>query len=423
MNYVVVGLNHKTAPVALREKLAMPPERVRATLQDILAEPLIKESAVLSTCNRVEIYGVAPDASLARDSISRCFGAALSIPNPPSSLYAMTDREAVKHLFGVTASLDSLVVGENQIAKQVREAHEFAVASQATGPYLNRLFNRALFVAKRVKTETGIGKGNVSVGSVGVQLARKIFGSLNGRSVLLLGAGEIGELVLRHLRETDTPGETIIVNRSREKAAQLESQGLGTARDWADLGVTLESADILITSLSAGYEFMNRKFFAELMRRRGNASLFIIDLGVPRNVANDVGTLDNLFLYDIDDLKAVTEENGARRHGEITTAQSIIEEETRVFFEDHIGRRALPAITGLSKKFEDIRRAELEKTLAKMPHLSESDRSSVAYLTRAIVAKMLHDPILNLKSREELSGSTVLSVVRRIFSIEDEEES
>jgi glutamyl-tRNA reductase len=420
VNYVVVGINHKTAPLGVREKLALPSEAVRDALARLRRHPSVRETAVLSTCNRVEIYGATPNPPKARECLSDYFREALSDGDAASCLYAMTDRDAVAHLFEVTASLDSLVVGENQIAKQVREAHQVAADCSATGPYLNRLFNRALFVAKRVKTETEVGRGNVSVGSVGAALAKRIFGSLANRTVVLLGAGEIGELVLRHLKTASEAGETFIVNRSAEKARELESQGLGTALPLANLEDALVKTDVLITSLSGGYEAFNKAYFAGLMHKRLNEPLFIVDLGVPRNIAADVSRLDNVYVYDVDDLKTMADGDRKQRANAVDAAKMIVAEETRLFYEDYLGQKALPTIAGLNRKFDDIRRREVEKTLAKMAHLSEADRAVIDQMTRSIVARVLHDPILNLKTGGAAQGAHGLAVLKKIFSLDDE---
>lgn len=420
MNYVVVGINHKTAPLGVREKLAIPSEGVRVALERLRGHPSVRETALLSTCNRVEIYGATPSPSQASDWLVGYFRETLAAGGSPDCLYAKTDRDAVAHLFEVTSSLDSLVVGENQIAKQVREAHQLAADCSATGPYLNRLFSRALYVAKRVKTETEVGRGNVSVGSVGAMLAKRIFGTLKDRGVVLVGAGEIGELVLRHLKSASEAGETFIVNRSPEKARDLEAQGLGLAVPFKNLDKTLVPADILITSLSQGYEGFDKAYFSRLMQERLNEPLFVIDLGVPRNVAPNAGELDNVYVYDVDDLNAMAEEDRKHRVTAIDAAKIIVAEEVELFYEDYLGRKALPTIAGLNRKFEGIRRREVEKTLAKMGHLSEADRAGIDRMTRAIVARVLHDPILNLKSGGAAHGTQGLTVLKKIFSLDDE---
>jgi glutamyl-tRNA reductase len=331
----------------------------------------------------------------------------------------LTGREAVEHLFSVTASLDSLVIGENQIAKQVKEAFQLASAVSASGPYLNRLFNRALFVAKRVRSETAIGKGNVSVGSTGIALAKKIFGTLAAKKVVLFGAGEVGELVLHHLKETSDVAEPAIVNRSPDKAHALAAQGLGRAHALDEFSELLMNTDILITSVSGDSEHLDKKAIEALMRRRRHRPIFIIDLGLPRNVDAAVGLLANVYLYNIDDLKVVANESRLAREDEIVTAKNIIDEETRLFYDSYLGQTALPMIAGLNRKFEDIRRREMERTLSRLAHLSTDDKNALDDMTRAIVARILHDPILHLKTKAGVD-SPVLGVLKKIFRLDDE---
>lgn len=420
MNYVVVGVNHKTAPIALREKLALTADKIDHVLNQVRHYPSVTEAAVLSTCNRVEIYGVTGNAAITQSALSDYFCDKLHASCLDQMLYTKTDAAAVAHLFSVTASLDSLVVGENQIANQVKAAYQMAADHAATGPYLNKLFNRAFFVAKRIKTETDVGKGNVSVGSVAVKLARKIFGNLTKRKILLVGAGEMGELVLRHLHAVGSAGETTIFNRSYEKALQLEERGYGKAEPWEHLTSGLLHADILITSVSAQLPDLHKDYFRNLLQQRKNLPLFIIDLGVPRNIDKSVGEINNVYLYNVDDLMEVASENQNLRTGELGLAQNIIDEETRLFYDSHLGDSALPTIAGLNKKFDEVRKQELTKTLAKLSHLSGEDREHIERLTRSIVAKVLHEPILHLKDKQVVQSSPVLAVLKKIFSLDDE---
>ena len=420
MNYVVVGVNHKTAPIALREKLALTADKLDSVLDQVRNYPSVTEAAVLSTCNRVEIYGVTGNAKVTESALADYFCDTLSESNLDSILYSKTNAAAVAHLFSVTASLDSLVVGENQIAGQVKAAYQMAAEHAATGPYLNKLFNRALFVAKRIKTETDVGRGNVSVGSVGVKLAKKIFGTLTDRKIVLVGAGEIGELVLRHLHAGGPSGETVILNRSFDKALNLQEQGYGKAEPWENLKSCLLQSDILITSVSTQLQDLNEDHFATLMQQRKNQPLFIIDLGVPRNIDKSVGEITNVYLYNVDDLISVATENKNHRSGELGVAQNIIDEEARLFYDTYLGDPALPTIVGLNKKFDEVRRQELNKTLAKMAHLSAEDQEHIAKLTRSIIAKVLHEPMLQLKDKRVVQSSPVLAVLKKIFSLDDE---
>lgn len=421
MNYLVVGVNHKTAPIAVREKLAISGEGISSVLKALVQEPCLHEVALLSTCNRTEVYTVTDQPDHAHSILKNFF--VQKQADVGAYLYSKEEKNVIAHLFRVAASLDSLVVGENQITKQVREAYKFASQCATTGAHLNRLFHRALFLAKRVKTETAIGEGNVSVGSVGVVLAKKIFGSLKDKSVLLLGAGEIGQLVLKHLNQFADIEETFIINRSFEKAKSLEAQGLGIAHRWEDLKNYLLKADIFITSLAAGFDFLDYEFFTKVMAERKNDPLFVIDLGVPRNINPEVERATNVYLYNIDDLKKVSEENKDLRDKEKELAEKIIHEEAEIFYETYVSKDALPMIASLNQKFELLRRQELERTFAKMPHWEEEDREQVEIMTRALVAKILHGPIFHLKQKKNLSETGVLSILKKIFSLEDEDKS
>jgi glutamyl-tRNA reductase len=421
MNYVMVGLNHRTAPVGVRELIAFDGERLKSGLRTLLACPEINETSILSTCNRVEIYAATTQPVQAGQEITAFLtqGAGNS-EALVRSLVTLTDADAVTHLFAVAASVDAMVVGENQVLAQVKDAYQAALQAGATGAFLNKLFHRALYVAKRVKSETEIGQGNVSVGSSAVALARKIFGNLSDKTVVLLGAGEIGELVVRHLNDEQIE-RTFIVNRTYEKALELERAGLGSACELTELGRLLRECDVLITSLSGSLPELAREALARTMQERHGAPLFIIDLGVPRNVAANVNELNDVYLYNVDDLKIIAEEGKSGRHRHVADAKNIIDEEVRLFYELHLDSQAVPAIANLNRKFEALRRQELERTLAKMPSVSAADRQAIDRLTQSLVSKILHDPILTLKNQNELREPAVLQVFKKIFRLDEEE--
>lgn len=419
MNYLVLGMNHRTAPVETRERFSLVPEAIPLFLRKILAVPGIVESTVLSTCNRFELYTVMEPEVSWREALRDVFPVARD--EKQHGLYERGGRDVVSHLFAVTSSLDSMVVGENQIAGQVKQAFYLAMHENATGPFLNRLFPRALHVAKRVKTETGLGKQQVSVGSVAVNLAKKIFGDLSKRSVVLLGAGKVGELVWRHLSKNCAPENVFVVNRSQERARDLVLDGNAQVATLEDLDDILVGADILITSVSYQLTNKNREYFSKLMVRRGHRPLFVIDLGMPRNILPEVTHVPDVYLYNIDDLKSVAGQNLGFRQSEMQRAHGIITEETDLFFAGQPDHQILPAIAGLNQKFEEIRRREVEKSLGKLSHLSESDRLAIEKLTKAIVNKALHDPILVLRTKKELSEGPFLSVFKKLFRLGEEE--
>jgi len=421
MNYVVVGLNHKTAPVELREKVVVSTEGGKSLLKKILNEPPIDEVAVLSTCNRLEFYGSTKDTERAREVLADLLVSPLNGQSEiiRDCLYCKIDKEAVSHLFEVTASLDSQVVGENQITGQVREAYVSATEQEATGYYLGKLFDSALSVAGRVKSETKISQGNVSIGSAGVTLAKKIFGDLNDKSVLLLGAGEIGELVVKSLNGRDVR-HTHIVNRSFEKAKYLEEQGLGVASKYEDLDDCLLNTDVFITSVSTVLNEFDPAYFQNLMKKRKNKALFIIDLGMPRNIPGVVGQIDSLYLYNIDDLKLIADENQKQRKHQVEIAKNLIDEEVSLFYEKYLDIEIKPALEQLGKKFEEIRKLEVSKTLRKMPELNQNQAQMVDKLSQVLINKVLHDPILSLKNREKKEKGFV-NIFTKIFRLDDEE--
>lgn len=424
MNYVVVGINHKSAPVNVREKFALDTNKAKLLLKRLYQGKKLRELAVISTCNRVELYGVSGGVEEAKNELYRVFYQSDMVDEKiewDSYIYTHENKEAISHLFSVTSSLDSLILGENQITKQVRDAYDLATHTEVIGPYLNQLFHKAFFVAKRVKTETDISKGNISVGSAGVLLAKKIFGKLTDKKVLLLGAGEIGELVVRYLNDLVDSGNTFIMNRTLSKAQNLEVQNLGIAKDFQDFEEVILEADIVVSSMSAGYEFLDQDLFKKIMTKRKNRSLFVIDLGVPRNIDETVGELSNLYLYNVDDLKEISEENKQARLESLNHAKNIIEHEANDFYDSFIGQKARPTIASLSQKFDRIRDNEVEKSLTKMQHLSDDDKKIIEKMSKAIVSKILHDPIFLLKNEEELSEPGVLEIVKKIFKLNDEE--
>lgn len=419
MNYAILGLSHKTAPVALRERFSLLPEAVPSFLRRVLGESAVTESAVLSTCNRFELYTVMKADAPWREVLRRLLFAGEHLPD--DCLYECHDRRAVSHLFSVTASLDSMIVGENQITSQVKQAYQIATQEKTTGPYLNRLFHRALHVAKRVKTETGLGAGQVSVGSVAVQLAKKIFGDLSGKSLVLLGAGKVGELVWKHLADSCDPDKVFVVNRSRDRAEAMLAGSKIQVAVLEDLDDILLKADIMIASLAQGLPDKNEAYFRDLMQRRGHVPLFIIDLGVPRNILPEVARVHDVYLYNIDDLKEVARQNQGSRQDELLKARHIVTQETDLFFENYGDTVVLPTIASLKQKFEEIRQRELEKSLSRLGHLSPKDREAIDRLTSSIVNKALHDPILVLRNKKDLQDGGFLRVFKKIFHLDEDE--
>lgn len=421
MNYVLAGMNHRTAPIDVREKFTQMAHVDRTMLKKALSMDAVREATVLSTCNRVEVYCVCEHLYQAADVVSEVFGADVAGKGVDvrDFLYIKTDDEAVKHLFRVAASLDALVVGENQIVGQVKEAFDIASEEQGLGQHLNRLFHKALYVAKRIKTETEIGRGNVSVGSAAVMLTRKIFDTLKDRDVLLVGAGEMGETVAKSL----SGGEKVqvhLVNRTADKALTLEQNGFGTTKPWQDLPELMTTADIVITALSESVVELSQESFKAVMQKRKNRTLFIIDLGVPRNVSPSVADMANVYLYNVDDLKNIVEEGKSGRDHHIIMAQNIIDEEVRLFYEMSPESGAMPAIASLAQKSEEVRQNELKRTLSRLKSLSAEDAQAIDKMTQAIVGQILKDPILTLKGKGAEVETGFLSVFKQLFRLDDE---
>lgn len=330
MSLVVVGVSHKTAPIELRERLALPPSQLGETLARLTEKGHVREAVILSTCNRFEIYARPSEESTV--PMNDYFFDLYKNPNLKNSIYRYESEEAVRHLFRVAAGLDSLVVGETEVLGQVKSAYQFAHERGATGKITNVLFQRALFVGKAVRGRTTISEGSSSVGAVAVQLAERIFGALNQRRVLLLGAGEIAEVTARHLI-SQKAGSLVILNRTREKAEQLASLLNGQAGPLSELESELEKADIVICSATVDKPLVTREMVERLERSRSMKSLYFVDIAVPRNVEAGVHEIDNVYVYNIDDLQAIVQENMSQRHHEINAATSLVETMAQEFVE------------------------------------------------------------------------------------------
>lgn len=395
MHLVVMGLNHQTAPIELREKLSVPDSRLPEALQSLKALPAISECAVLSTCNRVEIYAYTCDrpAGIIEWAAEFC-----GVPQSDfeDHLYSHAGHKAVEHLFRVASGIDSLVVGEYQILGQVKDAYDAARRHGCSGPTLNALFRCAIAVGKRARTETEIGRGAFSVGSVAVQLARSIFDELSGRAVLVLGAGEMAELAVAHLCSSGA-GKLLVANRTYSRAENLAFRFGGRAVKFDEIPSALETADIVIASTGAGEPVVTCGIVASAMQARRGQPIFFIDIAVPRDVESGVADIENVFVYNIDDLQAAVEADFAGREAAVAGVQAIIAEEVREFMRYFRTLDAVPVITALRGKFEEIRRSELEKLREKLPGLSEEQLDAIDSATRSIVNRICHRPLLQIK--------------------------
>lgn len=420
MNYIVVGLNHKTAPVGVREKLNFTPEEIPQALRALLTQTQADEGLILSTCNRVEVYTVHSEALDGVEKIRHFLTRYHHMEEKAldSCSYHYADREAVRHLFRVASSLDSMVVGEPQITGQVKQAYRNALATRTSGVYLNRCLERALFVSKKVREETRIGQKNVSVGSAAVRLAKQIFDRFQNKKILLIGAGKIGELVVFYLEEEGCH-DIFIVNRSYEKALELADDGVGIPIPFENLQKILGEADLVISSMAVETPLITRSQMDLLMGARKNRPIFLIDLGVPRNIESAAGDLDNVYLYNIDDLSEISRSHQEERLNQARQAEEIVEKEVLRFFESVVTHE--PTISLLGKKFESIRRRELIRTLGKLNHLSDEEKQAIDKCTESIVNKILHDPVVSLKSAKtsgwQLNASDLL---KKLFRLDDE---
>jgi glutamyl-tRNA reductase len=413
MRILLTGLNHKTAPVELRERLAITPERLAAETQALLSHRGIREGLILSTCNRVELLvcheGDDPELGAYLD---RHFSADAQALRP--YLYEYRDAEAVRHLFRVAASLDSMVVGEPQILGQVKESYAAARSVGAVGTELERLLQSTFSAAKRVRAETQIGASSVSIASVAVDLARKIFGSLEGKRVLLVGAGKMSELAARHLMQQGA-GSLLIANRTQERAVRLAQKFNGHVIRFEDLHARADEADILITSTGSP-EFLFRAPHAQrFLHRRRNRPMFFIDIAVPRDIDPEINRLDGIFLYDIDDLQSVAASNLADRSSEARRAESILEQELARYHRRVETLDVVPALVDLQTAAEEMRLAELRRNQGRLRSLTDAQMGAVEAITRGLMNKFLHQPLQILKAAAREGDAATVEAIRAAF--------
>lgn len=416
----LLGLNHKTAPVEVRERLAFEGEEdVLEALREGRDRFGLRELALLSTCNRVEVYGVVENPGEARDRLLEFLASSRQVPSEVFSpmSYFLEGEGAVGHLFAVASSLDSMVLGEPQILGQLKDAYQMAVRAGTVGFLLHRLFQRAFFVAKRVRRETGIGDGAISVSYVAVELAKKIFGDLREKVVLLVGAGEMGELAARHLKAAGV-GKIIVINRTPLKAQQLAEKIGAEAVPFEALKEMLAFSDIVVSCTGASAPIIHKEDVSWALRKRRGMPLFIIDMAVPRDVDPEVNALSDAYLYDIDDLQAVALENAKGREKEAEKAKGIVEEEVRKFSWWYRSLEAAPTISRLKAWAEELRRREVEEVLRGVA-LDEEGRQKVEFLTRRIVNKILHPAVTLLKeTAADGRGREWVDMIRCLFGLE-----
>lgn len=409
----LVGLSHHSAPIEVRERVALTGDALKAALCELVQGGGAAEALVVSTCNRVEVLIHAES-----DGPARAFFT-LRAPDAGGHLYAKRGSEAVRHLFRVAASLDSMVVGEQQILGQVKEAYGVASAAGAAGAFLSRLCNQAFSTAKRVRTETDIGRGITSLSQVAVELVEKIFGDLRGRAILLAGAGKMGALSAKALA-TLGADRVLVANRSPERGLALAAQVNGAFRSWEELPRLLVEADVVIVSTGADRHVVTRDMVHAAMRARRHRSLCLIDLSVPRNVDPACAELPDVYAYDVDDLEKVVAATREARQGEAARAEALVEAEVQAFAQERKARAALPVLGKLRKHAEAIARAEAERTLAHLPGLDEKGRRSVESMAQAIVNKLLHAPTSRLKQAAAAGDADLPAAAAELFGIEAE---
>ncbi len=422
MNLLLAGVNHQTAGVDLREKLCTLLPEAELSYPVLLSFPEIREALFFTTCNRVEVLCVTEALEVLPAVLSSFFARHQEVTPAAltDSLYFHRDQEAVRHLFRVASSLDALVVGEPQILGQVKEAYRQATKHKATGAILNRLMHKTFSVAKRVRTETGIGDHAVSVSYAAVSLGKKIFRDLGGKNVLLLGAGEMAELALEHLKGQGAGG-MVIANRTLERGLRLAQRFGGEAVSLEELENQLLTADILLSSTGSESHLLTREQVKTAMRRRRQRPLFMIDIGVPRDLDPRINELDNVYLYNIDDLKEVVEENRERRQEAAIQAERLVAAETLKFMDWLKTLEVYPTIISLREKAQVICQAEMKKTLGHLGPLTLEQERALEVMTESITNKLLHDPIVFLKGNHHRKrGQAELALVRRLFNLDPE---
>lgn len=418
MHLAVVGLNHKTASVNIREKVAFTPEDVERALSSLSAQDCICESLILSTCNRTEIYTVFTEGCFDPD-VLREFVAEFNEVNSEElnpHLYQLANQEAVEHLFRVISGLDSMVIGENQIASQAKQAYRYATIVKATGPILNKLFHIGFRVGKKVRTQTGIGTGSLSVSQVACDLAEKIFKHLSERSVLLVGAGENGELTAKTLKQRGVT-DLLITNRTYEKAVTLAEKMYAEPIRFSELGNALAKVDIVISSTGASEAVLTHDIVEAAVAKR-HLPLFMIDVAIPRDIDPTVDDLDNVFLYDMDALANIVSKSKDRRSEEAHKAKRIIADEVARFMQWHMGQKATPTILELQDTVETIRRGEMEKLRGR---LDEKTFQLFEEATRAMMSKVLHPQITSLrKVAQKGDQGGILRTIRKALGLGEE---
>ncbi len=422
MGISVVGLNHKTATIDLREKLAFNGSKLEKGLIGFKSLSTVDEVAILSTCNRVEIYMYEKNGIESFESIKNFLSNFQQVDRAEfeSALYLYTDRDAIRHIFRVASSLDSMIIGEPQILGQLKDAFDFALSKKTTGPILNRLLKKAISTAKRVRRETRIAENAVSISFAAVELAKKIFKELQGKSFMLLGAGEMAELAAKHLINNGVK-DVKVANRTYERGCELAKEFNGKAIKFEDFLKELISTDIVICSTGASDYILRKNQMQKIMKDRRNKPVFIIDISVPRNVDPDINLLDNVYLYNIDDLQQVVDNNLFERKKEAEKAEAIVEEEVGKFLKWLESLDSIPLIISIRQKAEIIKREELEKFKHRFPNLEKEKFEAIEQLASSITNKLIHPPTVALKDNSE-DKELLTIAIKKLYGLNDDEE-
>jgi glutamyl-tRNA reductase len=418
MEIVLVGLNFRTAPVEVREKVSFSQEQALRAAEELRAQGILEETLVLSTCNRSEVYGVQSSAN--RESaagissyLSKFHEVKPDLLSP--SLYHHYDHDVVRHLFRVSAGLESMLLGEAEILGQVREAYLYAHDHHVTGPVLNRLFQAALEVGKRVRAETELGTRPMGVASAGMKLAERIFGKLNDRSALVLGAGTISEQVISQLRDRNI-GRLYLTNRSREKAEEFARQYNGKVIEWGEWDTALKLPDVIVSAVGVQEPFVTKPLIERAMAARGNRALFLMDLGLPRNIAAAVGELYNTYLYTMDDLTEIVQQNHNARQSEIPKAESLVEEHVGKFISWQASVELIGLLDTLRGSLKERRAAFLKEKLASMNHFRAEDHAHLEALMDELIEKLLIAPAERLRMEKEFRKKMQsLEAIRELY--------
>ena len=418
MEIVLVGLNHRSAPVEVRERVSFTTDQARQAAEELRARGILHETLVLSTCNRSEVYGVPPEttresAAALSNYLSSFHSVHLDLLSP--SLYHHYDRNAVRHLFRVASGLDSMMLGEAEILGQVREAYRIAYEHGATGPVLNRLFQGALEVGKRVRSETELGARPMSVASAGVKLAERIFGKLQERTALVLGAGLISEQVVSQLRDRNI-SRLFVMNRSLDRADHLAREFSGKVIAWDDWESALTLPDVIVSSVSAEEPVLRRAVLEKAMAARGNRPLFVMDLGMPRNVDPDAADLYNFYLYNIDDLTQIVQQNRSARESEIPRAEVIVDEHIGKFLTWQASVDLIGILEVLRHKLKAERAEFIRERAERIPGLTSEQREQVETIIDQLLEKMLLDPARRLQGEKDLRRKIQqVEAIRELF--------